>query len=220
MVTNYRTMQEIVYDTIRESILSGRYMPGHHLIAEDLAKDMGVSRMPIREALHRLEMAGLVKILPHRGAVVSQLSEPEIIEIYHMRAVLEGLAARLAVPHIQSEDIEQLYARLDGMQRALQSHDMDALVRINREFHLVIWRAARAPRLLELCENLYDASQRFRNLSVMIAGRAEEIIQEHRRIVTALERHDAVAAERNANEHYEITARGLLNTIDHQTPER
>jgi len=94
--TAYKTMQEIVYDTIREAIQIGRYAPGQRLIADELAQELGTSRMPVREALRRLEVAGLVSITPHRGAVVSELSEQEIVEIYHIRAVLEGLAARLA----------------------------------------------------------------------------------------------------------------------------
>ena len=100
MATAYRTMKEIAYEAIREAILSGRFLPGQRLVADELAQEFGTSRMPIREALQRLENAGLVSITPHRGAVVSELSEQEIVEIYHIRAVLEGLAARLAAPHL------------------------------------------------------------------------------------------------------------------------
>ena len=104
MPEKYRTMQEIAYDAIRDGILAGRHGPGQRLIADDLAKELGVSRMPVREALHRLEVAGLVTITPHRGAVVSELSENECVEIYHVRAVLDGLATRLATPHLSEAD--------------------------------------------------------------------------------------------------------------------
>ncbi len=214
MVSNYRTMKEIVYDTLREAILSGRYLPGQRLVADDVAKELGVSRMPVREALHQLEAASLVTVVPHRGAVVNELSEMEVIEIYHIRAVLDGLAARLAAPHLTSTDYARMNALLDEMAAAAEVKDLDRLLRVNRDFHLVIWQAAHAPRLQELLENLYDSSQRFRNLSLLLPGRLDQITQEHRLIAQALANGDTVAAEKYANEHHEGTARRILNSIE------
>jgi DNA-binding GntR family transcriptional regulator len=214
MVSNYRTMKEIVYDTLREAILSGRYPPGQRLIADDVAKELGVSRMPVREALHQLEAASLVTVVPHRGAVVNELSEMEVIEIYHIRAVLDGLAARLAAPHLTPTDYARMNALLDEMAEAAQAKDLDRLLRVNRDFHLVIWQAAHAPRLQELLENLYDSSQRFRNLSLLLPGRLDQITQEHRLIAQSLANGDTAAAEKYANEHHEGTARRILNSIE------
>jgi DNA-binding GntR family transcriptional regulator len=207
-------MQEIAYDATRNGILAGRHSPGQRLIADDLAKELGVSRMPVREALHRLEAAGLVAITPHRGAVVSELSESECVEIYHIRAVLDGLATRLATPNLSRADHAKLAALLDDMEAGVKAQDPERILIVNRSFHMLIWRAARAPRLQELLENLYDASQRFRNISVLIPGRLDQITHEHRLIAKALARGDAAAAERHANEHHEGTARRLLASID------
>lgn len=216
MPTNlkYKTMHEITYETIRDAILNGRYQPGQRLVTEELAKELGVSRMPVREALQRLEVAGLVTITPHKGAVVSELSEAEIAEIYHIRAVLDGLAARLATPRLTQDDHAKLNALLDEMERGVQTHDLKTVLTVNREFHVVIWKAAQAPRLRELLENLYDTSQRFRNISVLIPGRLDQITQEHRLIAEALARGDAAAAEQHAHEHHEGTARRLLSSIE------
>ncbi len=211
----YRTKQEIIYETIREAIQIGRYAPGHHLVADDLAQEFGTSRMPVREALQRLENAGLVSITPHRGAVVSELSEQEIVEVYHIRAVLEGLAARLAAPHLSPADYDRLNALIDDMASTGSAEpDLDQLLRGNRDLHEIIWQAAQAPRLHELLENLYDASRRFRNISILLSGRLEQIVQEHRRIVQALAAGDPAAAERFANEHHEITAQRLLDEVE------
>ncbi|MBS1117367.1 MAG: GntR family transcriptional regulator [candidate division NC10 bacterium] len=207
-------MQEIAHDAIRDGILTGRHAPGQRLIADDLAKELGVSRMPVREALHRLEVAGLVTIAPHRGAVVSELSETECIEIYHVRAVLDGLATRLATPNLSEPDHARLTALLAEMEAGVEAKDPQRVLNVNREFHTLIWIAARAPRLRDLLENLYDASQRFRNMSVLIPGRLDQITHEHRLIVEALARGDAAAAERYANEHHEGTARRLLAAMD------
>lgn len=214
MPEKYRTMQEIAHDAIRDGILTGRHAPGQRLIADDLAKELGVSRMPVREALHRLEVAGLVTIAPHRGAVVSELSETECIEIYHVRAVLDGLATRLATPNLSEADHARLTALLAEMEAGVEAKDPQRVLNVNREFHTLIWIAARAPRLRDLLENLYDASQRFRNMSVLIPGRLDQITHEHRLIVEALARGDAAAAERYANEHHEGTARRLLAAMD------
>ena len=214
MPEKYRTMQEIAHDAIRDGILTGRHAPGQRLIADDLAKELGVSRMPVREALHRLEVAGLVTIAPHRGAVVSELSETECIEIYHVRAVLDGLATRLATPNLSEADHARLTALLAEMEAGVEAKDPQRVLNVNREFHTLIWIAARAPRLRDLLENLYDASQRLRNISVLIPGRLDQITYEHRLIAEALARGDAAAAERYANEHHEGTARRLLAAMD------
>lgn len=215
MATAYRTMKDIAYDAIREAILSGRFAPGQRLVADELAQEFGTSRMPVREALQRLENAGLVSITPHRGAVVSELSEQEIGEVYHIRAVLEGLAARLAAPHLGPADYERLNALIDDMAATgTTDPDLEQLLRGNRDLHEIIWQAAQASRLHELLENLYDASRRFRNISILLPGRLDQIVQEHRQIVQALAAGDAAAAERFANEHHEITAQRLLEEVE------
>lgn len=215
MATAYRTMKEIAYDAIREAILSGRFPPGQRLVADELAQEFGTSRMPVREALQRLENAGLVSITPHRGAVVSELSEQEIVEVYHIRAVLEGLAARLAAPRLSPADYDRLNALIDDMASTSTAEpDLEQLLRGNRDLHEIIWQAAQAPRLHELLENLYDASRRFRNISILLPGRLDQIVGEHRRIVRALAAGDPAAAERFANEHHEITAQRLLDEVE------
>lgn len=215
MPTAYKTMQEIVYDTIREAIQTGRYTPGQRLIADELAQELGTSRMPIREALRRLEVAGLVSIVPHRGAVVNELSKHEIVEIYHIRAVLEGLAARLAASRLTPESAERLHGFLEAMEGAnATGAGLEPILRINREFHVTIWQLAQAPRLQEILENLYDSSNRFRNISTALPGRLEQVFREHRQIVEALAAGDAAAAERFANTHHENTAQRLLVELE------
>lgn len=208
-------MQEIAYESIREAILTGRYAPGQRLLPDDLARELGTSRMPVREALQRLEVAGLVSITPHRGAVVNELSKTDIVEIYHIRAVLEGLAARLAAPHLAPQDYDRLNALIKEMATAASAGpDLDQVLRVNRDFHEIIWQAAHAPRLHELLQNLYIASQRFRNLSLLLPGRLSQIVAEHRRIAHALAAGDPAAAERFANEHHENTAKRLLVELE------
>jgi len=213
LVSNYRTMQEIVYDTIKERVLQGKYSSGVRLVAKDLADEFGVSRMPVREALQRLEAAtGLITLIPHRGAVVNSRSEEDIIEVFHMRAVLEGLAARLACPNMSSGQVEKL-ARINAkFQEHGQEISGEKFQELNRDFHGGIWAATHAPRLVATLKLLYDASSGYRYISINIPGRFKEVVREHRSIVAALRKRDAGEAERMVNEHYRKTLDWLMRS--------
>ena len=212
-LSKYRTMKHLVYDELRHLIVNGEYSPGTRLVTENLAKKLGVSPTPVREALHQLEAEGLVKVNPHHGAEVTQLSNAEIIEIYHIRSALERLATRLGQPNLTPKDYERLYTLLDEMDAEVLNKGLDRILDINREFHKIIWEAARSPYLHDLLENFYDASQRFRNASLTVPGRLNRISQEHRRIVQALQAGDTELAAHYAEEHYEGTAQYLLQSL-------
>ncbi len=210
----YRTMQEIVYDMIRNGILTGKYQSGQRLVASDLARELGVSRMPVREALQRLEVAGLVTMERHRAAIVSQLSEVEILEIYRIRAVLDGLATRLAAAHLTKDELGHLVELTNEMDLATQEGDLQKHLRANRDFHELIWHAAQSPRLMELLKNLYDTSQRLRSVSVLVPGHLEETVKNHRSIIDALLEGNVEKAEHLAVEHHEKTIRYLLSVVN------
>jgi DNA-binding GntR family transcriptional regulator len=214
----YRTMQEIVYNTIKERILKGGYSPGQRLITNDLATELGVSRMPVREALQRLEAAtGLVTLIPHKGAVVNVVSEDDIIEVFQMRVVLEGLAARLACPNMDRKQIDELAKINAKINEHGQEIGGESFLDLNQEFHRQIWNAANAPRLVATLKALYDASRGYRYISINIPGRLKEVVREHRAIIAAFRKRDAGAAEKSVNEHYRKTldwlARRLKGTV-------
>jgi DNA-binding GntR family transcriptional regulator len=212
-LSQYRTMKLIVYDELRSLIINGDYAPGSRLIAEHLGKRFGVSPTPVREALHRLEAEGLVKTSPHHGIEVSQFSVDEVIEIYHIRGALESLAARMAVSHLTPDDFRQMSDILNDMDDAVAKIDLPHILEVNRKFHALIWRAAQSPRLYDLLENFYDSSQRFRNASIRVPGRLEQISFEHRRIAQALQERNSSLAGQYTLDHYEGTAGNLLESI-------
>jgi DNA-binding GntR family transcriptional regulator len=210
----YRTMQEIVYSTIKERILSGEYSPGQRLITNDLATELGVSRMPIREALQRLEAAtGLVTLIPHKGAVVNVISQEDILEVFHIRAVLEGLAARLACPNISESELKQLEETNNKVIGRGHMIDEENFLDLNQQFHAPIWKAANSPRLVGMLQSLYDASRSYRYMSVMLPGRFEEIVGEHAEIVAALRKRDADEVEKVVNNHYRQTLVWLMRSM-------
>lgn len=209
----YRTIKHIVYDQLRNLIVTGQYSPGYRLITDHLAKQMGVSPTPVREALHRLEVEGLVKFNPYHGAEVTQLSVNEIIEIYHIRAALETLVTRLAVPNLTAADFKQIAFLLEEMEQASQEKNLGRILEVNREFHLIIWNASKSPRLHELLENYYDASQRFRYVSMTVPGNIDQICEEHRQITKALLDGNVELAGKYAGDHLERTASYLLDSL-------
>jgi DNA-binding GntR family transcriptional regulator len=209
----YRTIKHIVYDQLRNLIVTGQYLPGYRLITGHLAEQMGVSPTPVREALHSLEVEGLVKFHPYHGAEVTQLSVNEIIEIYHIRAALESLVTRLATPNLAAADFKQIAFLLEEMEQAAQENSSERILEANREFHLIIWKSSKSPRLHELLENYYDASQRFRYVSITVPGRMDQICQEHRQIAKALMEGNADLAGKFAGDQLERTASYLLGSI-------
>jgi DNA-binding GntR family transcriptional regulator len=213
----YRTMTEIVADELRVKILNGDLIPGQRLVTADIADEMGVSRMPVRDALRYLESTGLVETIPHRGTIVKDLSEDEIVELYQMRAVLEGLAARLASKRVNEAQLRQLDSNISKHDlKALQNEGYDEFTKLNRNFHGIIWVAAGSRRLENLLANLYDACSQYRNLSMLVPGRPDSIYKEHAAISEAIKCRNCDEAERLARTHYENTSLALIAAIENR----
>jgi DNA-binding GntR family transcriptional regulator len=181
------TKQERVYRELRERILSGAYGPGHRMVIDGLAVELGVSALPIREAVRRLEAEGLVVFRPNAGAQVSPADPEAYDEQMSVLAVLEGYATGLAAEHLTEEDLDRLAAITDEMERAMERLDVLAFGRLNQEFHAVI--AERCPNGA-LVEMLRSVSRRLdtirRTVFVQIPYRGAESIREHRRLIELL----------------------------------
>jgi DNA-binding GntR family transcriptional regulator len=214
MERQYRTMQEIIYNTLKERIQKGHYSPGARLITNDLAIELGVSRMPVREALQRLEAAtGLITLIPHKGAVINVVSKEDIIEVFQMRVLLEGLAARLACPHVGAAQIDELAEINATIDRQGEEIDEKSFLELNRAFHSLIWTATKAPRLVATLKTLYDASRTYRFMSIEIPGRFKAVVREHRAVITALRKRDCNAAEKAVNAHYRKTLEWITRSL-------
>lgn len=209
----YKTKQDYVYEQLYNAILSGRFKPGEHLVLEDLADEMGTSRTPLREAIRRLQTEGLVEFTPHRGAAVTELSVEELIELYHIRSVLDGLAARLAAENLSEKDLRRLEDITVRSEKRLNPLNPEGFEDFNRDFHEIIYHGANAPRLYEMIASLYAQARRHRHLSLLSPGRISEILSEHRKILNALIARDAAAAERYAREHHDNTAKVLVQLV-------
>ena len=161
-----RTMTEQVMGRLRDMILSGELAPGSRLDQNDLARRFGVSLVPLREALARLQSSGLVRIVPHRGVFVESLSVEELLDIYQVREALEDLASRLAAPRLSAADLATLDRLKIEMEQTAKIDDFDAFLDLHRDFHFTIYRAAGRRHLLQLIAQLWDLSARYRRFQL------------------------------------------------------
>jgi DNA-binding GntR family transcriptional regulator len=212
MASEFKTMQEIIYDKLKERIISGVYQPGMRLIASDLASEFNISRMPVREALTRLGSTGLVELIPYKGAIVNELTAEDYVEIFNIRSVLEGLAARLACPNIRPEDLQQMREANEEIRTMISEDDVE-FQRVNRIFHSTIWARTKSERLKALLADLYTESTQYRQMVVIHSERLEEIHAEHQEFLKALEDGDALLAENMVRLHYENTLKWLIKLV-------
>ncbi len=206
-----RTITEEVLGRLRELLLQGVLKPGTRIDQAELAASFGVSTVPVREALLRLQSAGLVEVIPHRGVFVAEVSVEELLDIYTTRELLEEQAARLAAANLTESAVGQLEQLANRMQTAASRKQLDDLLALNREFHFTIYRAAKRRHLLQLIEQLWDLSTRYAHLQLhAVPDRASEALYEIRSIVSACERKDADALGWMIRYKVHQTTAGLL----------
>jgi DNA-binding GntR family transcriptional regulator len=192
---------ERVYQALKAEILSERRPPGSWLVETELAADFHVSRTPVREALKRLTVEGLVAHDPYRGTIVRAIDVLEAVEICEIHEVHDGLAARLAAQRASAGSLARLAWLLDVMRDHLCRGALESLVEANAEFHDLLYELAGNERLTSMARGLADSLRRFSRGALTDRERAAEVLREHERIVRALESRDPAAAEFAARAH-------------------
>ncbi len=204
-------LKNVVADKIREMILSMEFKPGDMIRQEALSEQIGVSRMPIREALNVLEAEGLVANIPYKGTVVTGISLDDIKEVCLIRCNLEGLAIRTAVFNLTEPDFAYMEKNLDLIREMGDSVELNR-VHYHREFHFTIYEAARLPRLLTMIKNLWTCSERIRRIGSYSSKRRPQAMTEHRGILAACRERNPQKAEALLCKHLQST---YLNTSDY-----
>ena len=192
---------ERIYNLIKESILTGTLESGSRLVELSLASELGVSRTPIREALKRLSVEGLVTVDPVRGMIVRRIDPHEVEDFYITREVLDGLAGRLAAERVSSDQLIRLRTMLEAMEAAHQRGDRVGMVQANMRFHDSVFRAGANRWLLSLGRSMIDFVRLMSAAAYTDPVRDQEVVEEHRRIQDALEAKDPEAAEKASREH-------------------
>jgi DNA-binding GntR family transcriptional regulator len=209
----YYTAQESVLDRLRNLILSRMLRPGERLVQSELAEQFGVSRTPIREALHKLASDGLVTISPHKGASVADFSLAELEDIYSIRIPLEGYGAYLATQNITDQDLAQLEALLLEMKEVFQTGDRWRLLDVNRRFYMVLYAIMERPRLYELIMRHLDLADLYRRMAFTLDHMYMHTISEHEQVLETLRQRDPEAAEHLTRLNLERTADNLMKFL-------
>jgi DNA-binding GntR family transcriptional regulator len=205
-----RTVKVSLVETLRDEIVRGDLVPGQYLRLEETAARFDVSTMPVREALRDLEAEGVVTSFPHRGAMVTQLSADELQDIYEIRAALEEMAARLAVPCVT----EAILTELTSLIEQIENHvgDVATLVKLNHQFHLTLYAASGRKHLCELIRMLRYRSQHYLHVytAEVDVGHSPQTPGEHRAILEACKRGDAEQAAALTREHVAEAGRAIV----------
>jgi DNA-binding GntR family transcriptional regulator len=194
----FRTASSFVADTLRSAILSGTLGDGEPLRQDELAAALGVSRMPVREALRQLEAEGLVDFQPHKGAVVAELSPEEVEEIYEIRLMAECHALRQSIPYLTDDALDRAAAILDEIDAG---QDLTRWGELNRHFHATLYSGVVRRRLNGLISSLNDAIDRYLRLLITQFNYESRSQDEHRQILAACRRHDVEAAATLLSNH-------------------
>lgn len=216
----HQKLASLVAEKIRAAILHGEYQPGSWLRQQHLADELGVSQIPVREALKELTVEGLVEHIPYKGARVLEIRGEDIEDIYAQRIFLEGRAARIAANQITPEQLDHLRQLHAEMQDNLSPEQIVSYRRLNRRFHELIYTASRRPYLIRELNQLWATYPtmlwgNFAQTAVSpLPTRDATDQQEHAAIIQALANHDGTAAEQRMQAHIATVAEALLATLN------
>lgn len=206
-----KTAVELVVDELRDRILSGAIPPGSALRQELFAEELGVSRLPVREAIRQLSAEGLIDMIPHRGAYVSMLSRTEVQEFFDIRLRLEPWLFRLAVQQHDARDLEQASQVVAQMDTA----EPEQWGRLNWQLHELLYRSAQRPAALAMVRALHEKSERYFRFQIVNAPIRQQAHDEHAELIALARQGRAEQAEAALERHIAEAAEQILGIVDH-----
>lgn len=210
----YKAKADLVYERLRKGIIDGVLRPGDKLITDEIAAALRVSRMPVREAIKRLQAEGLVDVIPHKEVTVASVTKDQIRDVFAVRAVLEGLAAREAALKARPDQVRKLRALLAEMERLVLEGDTAGQLVKNREFHEAIYEISGNRLLQSTAANLFDSIERYRHRFLSIPRGPQDVLDQHCQLIDSIASHDLERAEMLAREHIDITGRLMVSYVD------
>lgn len=218
MIVNERTKsrEEEVYLALEEEILGGKHKRGTALTEISVSERLGVSRTPVRAALHRLAEEGLVEITPNRGAVVVGVTVDDLIDTYKIRIRLEGLATAMAAERLSDADRKRLTESVELSEYYVGRGDAERLKELDSDFHNIIYAASGNRMLARILSELHRNIKTYRKLSLTVPGRLEGSIGEHREILTAILDRDAERADELMRLHVESAMKNMVAAMENK----
>ncbi len=209
----YIPLRDIVFKTLREAIITGDLQPGERLMEIKLANELGVSRTPVREAIRKLELEGLVIMTARKGAEVAPINEKDLREVLEIRKSLESLACELACKAVKESDIRKLRNINEEIGKAVDVEDIEAITKKDVEFHEVIYVMTDNQRLIQMLHQLKEHIFRYRFEYIKEMKNKRTIVDEHDRIIDAIAAKDEKKASKEIESHIEIQEKYILNTL-------
>lgn len=212
-MNEYLPLRDVVFHTLRQAILRGELKPGERLMEIQLANKLGVSRTPIREAIRKLELEGLVLMIPRKGAEVAEITQKNMQDVLEVRKALEELAAGLACERIRNGQIEEMKVAAKAFESTLKTGDVTKIAEADVKFHDIIYGATDNQRLITLLNNLREQMYRFRVEYLKQKECYPRLLEEHEEIIRRIAAHDREGACRMAGEHIDNQASTVAGVI-------
>lgn len=210
----YLPLREVVFNTLREAILTGELEPGEHLMEVKLANKLGVSRTPIREAIRKLELEGLVVMTPRRSAEVAKITEEDLTDVLEVRRVLESLSIELCCRNRTQEDLVMLKEALEKFRFCVKSNDLTAIAKTDVQFHEVIYNATGNRRLNQILYNLREQMYRYRLEYIKDRQTRDTLVLEHQEILESIQERDVERAKKAILTHIDNQEKTILENMD------
>lgn len=215
-INDYLPLRDVVFNTLRQAILRGELEPGERLMEIALAQKLGVSRTPIREAIRKLELEGLVVMIPRKGAEVACITEKDMRDVLEVRGTLEELAVSLACRNMNEEIINELVMANKVFEAAVVSKDVVRITDADVSFHDVIYKATDNQRLIQIINNLSEQMYRYRLEYVKDARSHSILISEHADIISKLRSKDDEGAKLVMKQHIYNQEKGIMRMMKTQ----
>ena len=212
-MNEYLPLRDVVFNTLRQAILRGELKPGERLMEIQLANKLGVSRTPIREAIRKLELEGLVLMIPRKGAEVAEITEKSLRDVLEVRKALEELAVQLACDKITEEEITELKVAAEDFKKIIKSHDITQIAEADVRFHDVIYLATDNQKLIQLLNNLREQMYRYRVEYLKREEVFPQLMMEHEEIIQRIENKDKKKASEIVCEHIDNQVEAVMDVI-------
>lgn len=212
----YLPLRDVVFNTLRRAILKGELKPGERLMEIALADKLGVSRTPIREAIRKLELEGLVVMAPRKGAKVASITERDLNDVLEVRKGMEVLAISLACKRITGEELEKLETIEQSFQKLIESGNLTELAEMDVKFHDTIYQATNNQRLVQLLNNLREQMYRYRMEYLKDIAVRRTLAEEHKAICRALRERDEQQAEEYVSIHIDNQQKAIIRSLSQE----
>lgn len=210
---DFLPLRDVVFNTLRNAILKGELEPGEKLMEKKLSEKLGVSRTPIREAIRKLELEGLVVMTPRKSAEVARITEEDLTDVLEVRRVLESLAIDLACKNITNDIIVELEANLVRFNAAIKKNDITEIATTDVEFHETIYKSTGNKRLIQILNNLREQMYRYRLEYIKDKQTRDNLVIEHKCIIDALKERDKEKGRKAILNHIEKQQTTILENI-------